>query len=219
MARMSATDRRRALIEAAVRVMIREGVGSVTTRAVVAEAGMTLGAFHYCFASKQELLREVTAVVIENEFRAGLASVRPGTDTRRMIGEALEAFLRVVQERPEEQQVLFELTQYALRTPGQGDLAGRQYAVYRQAAEKVLERFAEVAGIEWTVPVPLAARTLIGMLDGLTLGWLADRDDAGARAAAEVLAGCLTGLTRPVTTPPAEAEAAQTTRATTGAHE
>jgi AcrR family transcriptional regulator len=142
---MSATDRRRALIEAAVRVMIREGVGSVTTRAVVAEAGMTLGAFHYCFASKQELLREVTAVVIENEFRAGLASVRPGTDTRRMIGEALGAYLRVVRERPEEQQVLFELTQYALRTPGQGDLAGRQYAVYRQAAEKVLERFAEVA--------------------------------------------------------------------------
>jgi AcrR family transcriptional regulator len=194
---MSAAERRRELVEAAVRVMVRDGVSSVTTRAVVAEAGMTLGAFHYCFASKQELLREVTAVVIEREVRAGLTTVRPGRDVRELVADALHAFLRVVEERPEDQQMLFELTQYALRTPGQADLARLQYDTYREAAQSVLVRVAEAAGVEWTVPLPLAARTLISMLDGLTLGWLADRDGERARELIEVLAGSLTALTRP----------------------
>ena len=198
MPRMSAADRRRELTEAAVRVMVRDGVAAVTTRGVVAEAGMTLGAFHYCFASKQELLREVTALVIEREIRAGISRVAPGREPREMVTEALEAFVRVIAERPQDQQVLFELTLYALRTPGQADLARRQYATYHQAAQRVLAAFAENARVEWTVPLPLAARTLICLLDGLTLGWLAERDDARTRELAGVLADVLVTLCRPV---------------------
>jgi hypothetical protein len=46
MARMAMKDRREELIVAAIRVMTRDGVVRTTTRAVVSEAGMTLGVFH-----------------------------------------------------------------------------------------------------------------------------------------------------------------------------
>ena len=60
MARVSAEERRRQLVAAAFRVIGRDGFAGVTTRRVCAEAGAPLAAFHYCFASKQELLAELT---------------------------------------------------------------------------------------------------------------------------------------------------------------
>ncbi|MFB7756763.1 TetR/AcrR family transcriptional regulator, partial [Streptomyces sp. NPDC056121] len=56
MGRMPSAQRRRQLVEAAIRVMARDGVAKTTTRSVVAEAGVSLSVFHYCFDSKQELL-------------------------------------------------------------------------------------------------------------------------------------------------------------------
>ncbi|NJQ15730.1 TetR family transcriptional regulator [Streptomyces bohaiensis] len=197
MPRMSAAERRRELVEATVRLMVREGVPAVTTRAVVAEAGMTLGTFHYCFASKRELLREVTAVLVDREARASLAAVEPGAGVRATVAGALEAFLTVVRERPLEQQALLELTQYALRTGGEEDLAVLQYDTYRRAAARVVSSVARSCGIVWTVPEPLVARTVVGMLDGLTVALLVDGDETAARQQVGVLADCLAGLTRP----------------------
>jgi AcrR family transcriptional regulator len=65
--RMSPEDRRDALVQAAVRVIARGGVVAATTRAVVAEARMPLGAFHYVFASREELLAEVVRTVTDGE--------------------------------------------------------------------------------------------------------------------------------------------------------
>jgi AcrR family transcriptional regulator len=58
MARKSASDRREELIEAAIRVLIRDGVDAATTRAISVEAGAPLATLHYCFASRDELLDE-----------------------------------------------------------------------------------------------------------------------------------------------------------------
>src|SRR4051794_41978000 len=60
MPRVAATDRRRQLVAAAYRVISQEGFAAATTRRVCAEAGAPLAAFHYCFASKAELLGELT---------------------------------------------------------------------------------------------------------------------------------------------------------------
>lgn len=196
MARMSAVDRRRELVRAALRVMSRDGVAALTTRAVVAEAEMTLGAFHYCFASKQELLREVAAAVMEQEIEAGTRAVRPGRGVREMVVGAFHGYLSMLRENPGDQQALLELTQYALRTPGQEDLARRQYDTYHRGAARVLEELARTAGVAWTVPVATAARTLVAMLDGLTLAWLADRDTARTEEMVELLADSLVALTR-----------------------
>ncbi len=56
MSRMNVDERRARLVEAAIQVMSREGVSHATTRAIVTEAVMTTGAFHYSIFSKEELV-------------------------------------------------------------------------------------------------------------------------------------------------------------------
>ncbi len=58
-AHLPVAERRAQLVAAAMRVMQRDGAWSLTTRAVAREAGVPLGAVHYAFASKTDLVRAV----------------------------------------------------------------------------------------------------------------------------------------------------------------
>ena len=139
MARMSATDRRLALLEAAFRVIAAEGVSGATTRAIVAEAGMSLASFHYAFTSRDEMMHELIAHVIENQAVAAFESLRFGNDLRAAIRDGLQAFFEVVVADPAREQTMFELMQYALRTPELAGLPKEQYSGYRFAVAGLLE--------------------------------------------------------------------------------
>jgi TetR/AcrR family transcriptional regulator, regulator of biofilm formation and stress response len=58
------SDRRRAIVEAALAVIGRGGVDAVTHRAVAVEAGVPLAATTYYFGSKAELVQEALELVI-----------------------------------------------------------------------------------------------------------------------------------------------------------
>ncbi|MFP3394334.1 TetR family transcriptional regulator, partial [Brevibacillus sp. SIMBA_076] len=59
MTRIPVADRRMALVQAALRLIARDGVAAATTRRIVAEAGMPLASFHYVFSSRDELMGEL----------------------------------------------------------------------------------------------------------------------------------------------------------------
>jgi AcrR family transcriptional regulator len=95
MARVPVPTRREALIEAALRVMERDGLTAGTTRAIVAEAGMSLASFHYAFASREELLRELVQRVVGQEqllLELTLLAVRR-PDLRSIAGDQYRAYL------------------------------------------------------------------------------------------------------------------------------
>lgn len=192
--RWTAEERRAELVVATLRVMTRDGVAGATTRAVVREAGMTLGAYHYCFASKRDLFRRVIETVVAEEVAAGLSAVRGGGDVRASLHEALTGYWEFVTADPGRHQAVYELTLYALRTPGEEELARLHHARWRQAAEEVLGCVGEAAGVAWRVPVPMAARWMVAALDGLTLAWLADRDTDAARSTLAMTADQLAAL-------------------------
>ena len=77
MARMPVEERRQQLVDAAIRVMTRDGVTSATTRAISSEAGLSLSVFHYCFASKQDLLDAVIRQLVETTVDHAEASFTP----------------------------------------------------------------------------------------------------------------------------------------------
>ena len=191
MARISADERRRQLTEAAFRVMAREGVAAATTRAIAAEAGAPLASFHYCFRSKEELLRELTPALVDRMLEGAMADIKPGRDFREMLREGIHSIWSFMEATPGEQQVLYELTQYALRNPGLEELASWQYERYYDLARDHLQAIADASDVEWAVPLPVAARMLIAFFDGLALGWIVDRNSAEARAA---LDGFIEGL-------------------------
>src|SRR5690625_5306940 len=57
--RRSVAERREQLIDAAINVLAREGMDAATTRRITDEAGLALGAFHYAFRNKDDLLQAV----------------------------------------------------------------------------------------------------------------------------------------------------------------
>lgn len=197
MTRIPAEQRRRELIDAALRVMARDGIAATSTRAIVSEAGMPLGAFHYCFRSKQELLRELTSAVVAQEMAAAAAVLRPGKDLADTLREGLRSWWSMVTRNPGQQQVLYELTHYALRTPGLEDVAAQQYRIYHASAAEILTVTAHTSGTAWTMPVEVVARMLVSVLDGVTLGWLVDRDGEAALAQFDSFAAHLASLARP----------------------
>jgi AcrR family transcriptional regulator len=194
MPRMAVADRRSMLVEAAVRVAAREGVAGTTTRKVVAEAAAPLGAFHYCFRSKQELLREVTTALVEELVQSATEGLQPGADVATSLHDGLRGLWAAVERSPDRQLVTYELTQHALRTSGLEDLARWQYECYWAAAGGFLETVAASAGARWTLPVAVLSRMVVTITDGVVLGWLVDRDTTAALACLEAFAGRLATL-------------------------
>jgi len=210
MARMSSVDRREKIVVAALRVIAAQGVNAATTRAIVAEADMSLASFHYAFTSRDEMMRELVAHVVENETIAALSAIHFGTDIRTSIRDALVAYFEIVTADPGHEQVMSELMQYALRTPGLAHLATEQYERYRTAITTLLEAGADAAGVEWTIPVTDVARATLTITDGITFGWLADRDTAGATRVIEFAADSLARLATPTTSHPTPAPSSPT---------
>jgi AcrR family transcriptional regulator len=195
--RISATERRHQLVAAAFRVIGRDGFAAATTRAVCAEAGAPLAAFHYCFASKQELLVELTDQTMR-ELAAARAEL---VVVRATVGESLRASLQgywdTVEADPNREAVLTALTQYALRNPDLADVAQRQYKAYHRMAADTLSEIADGCRVEWTLPLSTLARMLVVVTDGVTIAWLVDRDSDAARAALDAFADQLATLNRP----------------------
>jgi AcrR family transcriptional regulator len=200
MARMSSVDRRIEIVQAALRVIGEVGVQGATTRAIVAEAGMSLASFHYAFASRDEMMEELIAWVVENQTVAAFSTIRFGSDIRSTVRDGLQAFFEAMVADSAHEQVLFELMLFALRTPALERLPKTQWANYRVGATELLNAAAVNAGIEWSRPIDEVAHYLITVTDGLTLSWLATRDRAAATTVMDIAADSLAALAVPVPT-------------------
>jgi AcrR family transcriptional regulator len=198
MVRRSAEERREELIEAAIKVMISDGVAKATTRAIVAEAGLPLGAFHYCFRSKEELLQSVVERILQGALAPAVAAGVEGAPVAEVVRTTLRTYWDRIRATPEEHLLTYELTQYALRQPGLAEVARHQYGRYLEVNRESLATMARLAGFEWSVPLTTLARYGFAVLDGLTLNWLIDRDDAAAAAALDEYAQYLISAARPL---------------------
>ena len=187
MARMSAEERRGRLLTAAIAVMSRDGVANTSTRSIVAEAGMQIGVFHYCFRSKDELIGEVIEVITGNCLEAIGEVLAVGAEPDAAIRAAVEGYWTHVRSRPSEHQLSYELIQHSLRQPGEEQPAKDQYERYLAGIERFLTAVAQSGGFTWRGSPDVLARLTLAVLQGVTFQWLAIQDDARARELLEQL--------------------------------
>jgi len=197
MSRIASAERRALLVQAALRVIAAKGVSGATTRAIVAEAGMSLASFHYAFRSHDEMMRELVRHVVEAQSSAAFAALRPGSDIRTLLRDALHAFLGYIIADPDHEQVMQELLRYSLRTPGLEVLAKDQYETYRRVASELLVEGAAAVGASWSLPIDDLARMVVTMTDGVTLAYLVDRDAAAAGRVLDFAADSLAAFAVP----------------------
>jgi AcrR family transcriptional regulator len=196
MARLPSAERRRQLVEAAIRVMTRDGVAKATTRAVCAEAGVSLSVFHYCFDSKQALIESVMETITQHSVTPVAEGIQPTSDLREAIRSALHTYWEHVLAHPAEHMLTYELTQYALRQPGFEYLARRQYEQYAAANAAMIEQLRNRLGFELTVPSQTLVRYLATVIDGLTLNFLVLGDGEGAATVLDAVADHVVTLLR-----------------------
>lgn len=199
MARMSAADRRDLLVEAAITVMTRDGVVRATTRAIADEAGMPLGAFHYAFRSKQELMATVTETIARrSKTDIDSAVLSGGTpELYDLVLAGLTAYFDHVVAHPHEHLVTYELTTAALRDEELEEVARRQYDYYLGENEKLIAAVADLMDFDYVEPLSVVSRYVFSTMDGLALNFLAKGDEEEARAVLRLTAHTLTGMVRP----------------------
>ncbi|GAA1165616.1 TetR family transcriptional regulator [Nesterenkonia sandarakina] len=100
-------SKRREILDAATRVVQREGVTTLTYESVAAEAGMTKGGLLYHFPSREELLLGLHRHVAEN-WELALEAEAGGTAAQLNRDERFRAFVRLSQN-PERAELLLML--------------------------------------------------------------------------------------------------------------
>lgn len=200
MTRMRAEARREALVGAAMRVVAEHGVSAATTRAIVAEAGMSLASFHYAFDSRDQLMVELVEHVIAQEERSiapALENPSEAIGLREAIRGGLQYYFEALRADPLRETAMFELTHYAMRSAGMQRLARRQYASYYAMASRALAVASEQSGQGWRRPVAELAVLLVSLTDGLTMAWLVNRDDEAAEEIMDFAADAMAAFADP----------------------
>jgi AcrR family transcriptional regulator len=190
--RRSVEERRDQLVDAAIEVLAAEGLTKATTRRITDHAGLALGAFHYAFRSKDDLLQ---AVIERIATRVEHALAEAVTEPKRGVEQALKAmvegFWSLVESTPDLQLAQYELTVHALRDAGLKPLAVQQYERYVSA---VSDQLADVPDAPDGQEREDLARFLVAALDGLVLQSFLHDDPSAARRRLDLQLQCLSGV-------------------------
>jgi len=174
-ARPNSDGRREQIINAALKVMIAEGVYRATTRKIAEAADVNVATLHYHFHDKEEILFKVMELLVAN-YRATLAKQFAAPQKLHdRIADLLRFIWSEIERAPGEQLALQEMTLYVLRHPHAEHMAREKdheflslYADWLRAATDVRPedepRIMELANFIYT--------SFVGMLNQ----WLALRD-------------------------------------------
>ena len=187
-------DKRRLLLDAAVRVFARKGYHAARVGDIAEEAGVAYGLLYHYFSSKEEVLRNV----FRETWRALIAtinSVAEGDDTpREQLRKVAEILLRSWRRDPDLVRVLvLEVTRSQL-------LAGEMDEITAsfEAIAEIVQRGQADGTIRGDLDPLLASYVFYGAIDELLTSWvlgrLPDSDEDVARAertVVEIVAGGL----------------------------
>jgi AcrR family transcriptional regulator len=169
---------RRAILEAALRVIARRGLGAATIREVAKEAGASLGVVTYHFPSRRSLLSAGFSLHLEQtdaqgrSFSEDYAPAWQAEDRslEDMTDAAVALLARMVHDERDSFVASHELTLQLTRDPELARDVQGALSAHRGVVEEI------VAGIGSAEP-GLDAEILSAAFEGLALKWLSRPDD------------------------------------------
>jgi AcrR family transcriptional regulator len=192
---VEASVRSKQLVAAAQRILIRDGVGRLTMRAVAAEADVLLGTVTYVFPSKEMLLRAVIEDVVAGIAEVLKSSADTGRGLEHAIREGVQRFWTTLVEDQEGLQIIqYDLVIYALRTHGLESMARWQYDRYARIVAAWCQEAASHAGEVCAVPFDTLARVLVAAVDGVILQYVCDPDVTRSREDLQAVIEMVVGL-------------------------
>jgi AcrR family transcriptional regulator len=175
--RPNSDGKRELIIEAALKVMISEGLYRATTRKIAEAAGLNLATLHYHFNDKEGIFFLAMEKLIAN-YRIALADHFAGEQKLRDRIHDLAHFIwGEIEKNPDEQLALQEMTLYLLRHPDAAPLAKEKDREFLALYIDILSTASD-AGSLGKADITALANLIYTGLVGLFNQWLATRDKA-----------------------------------------
>ena len=173
----AAIDKRRLILDAAVRVFARQGFHTCRVSDVADEAGVAYGLVYHYFSSKDEILD----TLFLERWDVMLAAIAQADASRRPPREKLYAIAAFIVESyrhdPELMKVIIVEVTRAANTFGRTHLQKIRQA-YQQIAAIVAR--AQAAGIFRAEITPeFAAQAFYGSIEQVLTGWIFEREPVG----------------------------------------
>jgi AcrR family transcriptional regulator len=179
--RVSAEDRKEQLISATVELMRREGVQSVTIRAIAKEAKAPLATAHYCFSNKEELMEAAAEAWFKNLSRFS-SDVPVHLGLRKAVEQVAEGYWRALEEEPASILSEIELILWATRNAAVSPLAAKIYPAYEVELGNIFSSAAQNAGDQCLMEFAALVRIFLMIYDGAAIQFMTDPKAADHRA-------------------------------------
>ncbi|WP_149260614.1 TetR/AcrR family transcriptional regulator [Actinomadura sp. K4S16] len=183
-------QRRRDVVAAVWRVILRDGLDRASVRNVASEAGLSMGSLRHYFATQSELLAFTLRAIIERIQRR-IAALPPEPDPRRRAALVLAELLPMDEERAVENRVWLAFTARAMVDPDLGALQSEGYALLREGCRTVARSL--------DVPEPAVeyeTDRLHALVDGLAVHAATHPEVTTPARMREIIAGHLAELAR-----------------------
>jgi AcrR family transcriptional regulator len=179
-------ERRQELVDAAWRVIHREGVEGATVREIAAEAGCSPGSLRYYFPTQAELLAFAMELVAERVHER-VEALEPGRDVLAAVDLALEQVLPLDAERRTEMEIWLAFSARAQVDPGLREQRDETHAALRQFVRRCLRALEEAGLMHPERSLELETNRLHALIDGLALHGVVTPQTMTPRRARRVL--------------------------------
>ena len=196
MATTSQVDKRRLIMDAAVRAFARKGYHACRVGEIAEEAGVAYGLVYHYFGSKEEVLETIFRDTW-TEMLARLREVQEeGGSAEEQVRKVTALLLRTWKRDPDLVRVLVhEVARSPEQLRRQIDEIGHAY----EALEEIVVHGQETGEFRGDIDSKVAATVFYGALEEVLTGWvmgqLPDGDEDIARAEHDVTGMLLAGLT------------------------
>jgi AcrR family transcriptional regulator len=197
--------RRRDVVDALFRVVVRDGLQRASLRTVADEASLNIGSLRHYFTSQQQLMRFAMQAMLDRVSDRllrrldGIGEVRtlPPVAQRRFLADLLAELLPLDEDRRAEVTVFLDFVTAARTNPAFADLAEKAAQGTRTLVRRTLGRLQELGAIRTDLDLDLETERLAALVDGLSLNAVLQPGILGAETCAAILYGHLDTLQEP----------------------
>jgi AcrR family transcriptional regulator len=164
------------IIDAAIRVLARQGYARTSLLEIAKEAGMSKGALHYHYPTKEALIHAVLEAACNVVQARTVEAWSPSDNPFEALRKSLEELWATRVRRTDEALVVADLLALSLYDESLRATLAEFYELGARQIREYLEEHLVSLGLEPRISLDLLPRVVIGMLDGLVMQAFVDPD-------------------------------------------
>ncbi|MBT8452097.1 MAG: TetR/AcrR family transcriptional regulator [Deltaproteobacteria bacterium] len=164
------------IVDAAIRVLARQGYAKTSLLDIAKEAGMSKGALHYHYPTKEALIHTVLETACNAVQARTMQAWSPSDNPFAALRKSLEELWATRAERSDEALVVADLLALSLSDESLRPKLAEFYELGAQQIRAYLEQNLMSLGLEPRISPDILPRIVIGLLDGLVMQAFVDPD-------------------------------------------